>query len=153
MTLLTESSAYSFSPEMMNFTQPARSSRVRYPESGMVDDEVLALEKLGVKGWGRLEHFKLCYAGGWGRGPQKPLSPRSYNALIRSLSVIQPPATAHPSVFLTDAGFLELAWKDENGKAVQIEFGPRESEVYDEGRGIEMAVPNENLPDLLKTLF
>lgn len=153
MALLTETRAYSFGPSMLCFTQPASSSRVRYPETGMADAEALALEKLGVKGWGRLEHFKLCYAGGWGVGPQKPLSPRSYNTLVRALTVIQPPANTKPSVFLTDSGLLELGWRDEQGRQVQIEFGSKESEVYDEARGIEQTVPNGALIEFLKNLF
>jgi hypothetical protein len=152
-SLLADSRAYHFDPEVLDCTQPALSSRVRYPEAGTADAEALALEKLGVKGWGRLEHFKLCYAGGWGKGPQKPMSPRSLDTLVRALAVIHPPENAKPSVFLTDGGSLELAWRDDQGRAVQIEFGPRESEVYDEARGIERTVPNEELPAYLKSLY
>lgn len=153
MALLAETRPYSLNLEMVDFTQQASSSRVRYPEAGTADAEAMALEKLGVKGWGRLEHFRLCYAGGWGKGPQKPMSPRSYDAFVRALAVIRPPLNARPSVFLTDAGFLELAWRDEQGLAVQIEFGSKESEVYDEARGVERTVSNEALGDFLKNLF
>ena len=76
------------------------------------------------------------------------MSPRAQDAFLSSLPRLNL-RDSKPSLFLTDEGHLELFWRDEHNKPIQIEFGPKESEVYVESSGIEELVPNESLGDFI----
>lgn len=112
------------------------------------DREELLLSKLGAKGWGRLHHFRHYYSGGWGDGSGKPLSPRALETFYRFLESATFPENSEPSLFLTDAGCIELCWEDLSGKAVQVEFKPDEIEFYLEARQIEDSIPNSDVRNL-----
>lgn len=114
--------------------------------------EELVLRKLGVKCWGRLHHFRHCYSQGWGEGAGKPLSPRALEAFYRFVQGAEFSDAKKPSLFLTDAGNLELCWEDQNGKAVQVEFTPTGAEFFLESDGVEDAVPHTHLIELSKRL-
>ncbi|MEX2579817.1 MAG: TIGR04255 family protein [Verrucomicrobiales bacterium] len=50
-------------------------------------------------------------------------------------------------------GFLELAWRDGDGKAIQIEFGSKESEIFIESSGEEFTFPNDQLDEAISRHF
>jgi len=112
--------------------------------------EDLILSKLGKNGWGRWQYFRKCFSGGWDERGQKPLSPRSQEVFFTALASLDLPDHAKPSLFLTDGGNLELAWRDVQGRAVQIEFGPAESEIYVEASEYEATVPNRELAEVIR---
>ena len=114
--------------------------------------EELLLSKLGPKGWGRLHHFRHYYSAGWGDGSGRPLSPRSLETFYRFLESAIFPPNSNPSLFLTDAGCIELCWEDAAQKAVQVEFKPTEIEFYVEARELEGSVPTINAQELAARL-
>ncbi|OGV81069.1 MAG: hypothetical protein A3K19_17395 [Lentisphaerae bacterium RIFOXYB12_FULL_65_16] len=109
------------------------------PEIGVRDD--LVLGRLGAKVWGRIEYFRRFYSQTWGdRGQGKPMSPRSVQGLCRFLEVAGDcfsDLVRNPSLFLTDEGFLELVWEDQDGKSVQLVFKPTALEYYLERQQVE----------------
>lgn len=112
--------------------------------------EDLILEKLGPDGLKRWQYFSQHFSGSWGGAKQKPLSPLSQEMLQQALSHIQFPTSARPSLFLTDEGFFELAWRNEAGLAIQIEFGSAEAEIFIEETGEEFTISH---PDLASELI
>lgn len=118
------------------------------PNEGLREE--LLLSKLGPNGWGRVHHFRHYYSAGWGDGSGKPLSPRALETFYRFLHVATFPQNVKPSVFLTDAGCIELCWEDSAGKAVQVEFASSEIEFYVEAQDLEGAVPNDQAQDLAR---
>lgn len=71
-------------------------------------------------------------------------------ALLATLDSLEFQDEIIPSLFLTDEGRLELAWRDADSRAIQIEFGPTESEIYVEAAKYEATVPNWELPTALR---
>ncbi|PYK27100.1 MAG: hypothetical protein DME59_05395 [Verrucomicrobia bacterium] len=62
------------------------------------------------------------------------------------------PQNSQPSLFLTDAGGVELCWEDSSGEAVQVEFGSAQIEFYVEAQEVEDSVPNSNAQELARRL-
>jgi len=153
MSVLVNSPSYESSENLVSGTGDFSPSRVTRFEPGEAAKEQLILHKLGNNGWGRWQYFRQCFSGGWGEGKQKPLSPRSQDMFFRALELIDFPEGVTPSLFLTDEGFLELAWRDTDGRATQIEFGSKESEIYIESSGEEFTVPNERLAETISRHF
>src|SRR2546426_4710700 len=114
--------------------------------------EELLLSKLGAKGWGRLHHFRHYYSTGWGDGSGRPLSPRALETFYRFLESATFPQGSKPSLFLTDAGCIELCWEDSSGKAVQVEFRSAEIEFYLEKQDLEASVPGSEAKELARRL-
>ena len=112
----------------------------------------LLLSKLGAKGWGRLHHFRHYYSTGWGESSGRPLSPRVLETFYRFLELATFPEGPKPSVFLTDAGCIELCWEDPSGKAVQVEFKPAEIEFYLQNQDFEGSVPGSEVKELARRL-
>jgi hypothetical protein len=48
---------------------------------------------------------------------------------------------------------LELAWRDAEGKPIQVAFGPRDFELYVESAGIDDTFPNSRLTEILALHF
>jgi hypothetical protein len=118
-------------------------------DAGEARREDLLITKLGLRGWVRLHHFRNYYSQGWGeRGRGRPLSPRSLEAFFRFLEAMPAPRRNFPSLFLTDAGHLELCWTDENGARVQLEFTPSQTEYYLEAGEREGAFAHNAIADL-----
>lgn len=109
--------------------------------------------KLGVNGWKRWQYFRQHFSGRWGDEGQCPVSPRSQQSLLKALESLQFPPAVKPSLFLTDDGHFELAWRDADGQSVQIEFGPTEFELFMEGLGIEETHPNRLLGEVIAKYF
>ena len=107
--------------------------------------EEINLLKLGRQGRDRLHHFRYLFSGPLASGEGKPLSTRAVDALFTFLDEVDLPEKVEPSLFLTNDGHLELCWEDSEGKAIQLEFGPQETEIYLESRGLEESVPNSDL--------
>lgn len=121
-----------------------------YTEPGEFIRDQLLLEKLGERVWGRFHYFRQVFSGPWGRsGEGRPLSPRAVEAFFSFLEDVAIPADRKPSLFLTDDGHLELCWEDAEGKAVQLEFGPNETEIYFESDETEQMVANSRLPEVV----
>jgi hypothetical protein len=100
--------------------------------------EKLVARKLGVHGWKRWQYIRQHFSGRCGDEGQCPVSPRSQESLLKALESLDFPSVAKPSLFLTDDGHFELAWRDTEGRSIQIEFGPNEFELFVEGTGIEV---------------
>lgn len=115
-------------------------------------NEELIARKLGVNGFKRWQYFRQHFSGRWGDEGQSPVSPRSQESLLKALSALDFPASSKPSLFLTDDGFFELAWRDKDGRSVQIEFGSSEFEIFVEGAGIEETYPNSSLAEAIAKL-
>lgn len=150
MNLVAQSESYRTSSHFHSGTGDSAPGPIRPFEPGEAAREQLIIQKLGKNGWGRWQYFRQCFSGGWGERGQKPLSPKSQEAFFSTLHALQFPHGAKPSLFLTDDGHLELAWRDAGGKAIQIEFGPAESEIYLESEAFEATVPNRELSDWVR---
>jgi len=111
--------------------------------------ERLVAGKLGSNGWNRWQYFLNNFSGRWGDEGQQPVSPRSQESMLKALEILDFPPTTHPSLFLTDNGYFEVAWSDREGKAIQIEFGPNEFELYVEAEGIEGTYPNAEMAGVI----
>lgn len=81
------------------------------------------------------------------------VSPRSQQSLLKALESLEFPSEVKPSLFLTDDGHFELAWRDAEGKSVQMEFGPTEFELFIETAGIEETHPNRLLSEVTTKYF
>ncbi len=134
-------------------TEESNLSRHRIAAPGDATRERLVARKLGVHGWKRWQYFRQHFSSKWGDEGQLPVSPRSEDALIKALGVLEFPKDTKPSIFLTDDGHFELAWRDPNGKSVQIEFGSSEFEIFVEGSGIEESHPNNAIVELISQHF
>src|SRR5437870_12426898 len=91
--------AYQLSDNLRDET-PVSGVRPAAPSEG--EREELLLSKLGPKGWGRLDHFRHYYSGGWGDGSVRPLSSRGLETFYRLLVFAIFPGGGRPSVFVTD---------------------------------------------------
>lgn len=146
-----DNTSYSLLERFTTETEAVGSSRLTTFEPGDAANEQLILEKLGTIGWGRLQYFRTCFSAGWGEGNKNPLSPRSLEMFGKALRIIQFPENVKPSIFLTDDGFLELAWRDSRGNAIQFEFRSRDFEIYIEARGVEAIFPNDELENVIRS--
>ena len=153
MSRLAPEHAYRLAGDFTDSTEKSVSSLRGTFEPGEAKREKLILEKLGVHGWGRLQYFRLCFSGGWGEAVQQPLSPRSQEMFFKALEQIRFPENAKPSLFLTDEGFLELAWQDAHDHPVQIEFGSKEFEIYIETSGLDQTYSYAEMNDVLLKHF
>lgn len=77
---------------------------------------------LGENAAARLAEFRQ-YRDGWDFGRGRRLSPGSVKALERFLDA-DPRFPTRPSLFMTQAGTLELAWEDPAGRRMEVEFLP-----------------------------
>jgi len=128
------------------------SQAVAWPEPGESGRDERMIAKLGVRGWGRLHHFRHFYPPGWGEGGGKPLSPRAVDALDRFLVTAAWPDGVTPSLFLTDRGGVELAWEDRDGSPVQVEFYSNGVELYRESTGLEETVALAQAAEICEAL-
>ena len=119
---------------------------VPQPGESAMDD--LLVRKLGNRGWGRFHYFKNWYSSPWGEANNKPMSPKATMALQRFLEVADFPEGVVPSLFITQEGFLELAWEDADGSKFQLEFGSQETEVYLEAKDLETMLPNTDMENI-----
>lgn len=119
---------------------------------GDAANERLVARKLGVNGFKRWQYFRQHFSDRWGDEGQAPVSPRSQEALLKALSMLDFPVSAKPSLFLTDDGFFELAWHDAQGRSVQIEFGSSHFEIFVEGANVEETHPNCKIPEVIAKL-
>ena len=131
-------------------TEDSAKPRHRIAAPGDAAREALVASKLGVNGWGRWQYFRQCFSGQWGSEGQAPVSPKSQDALCRALERLDFPEGCKPSLFLTDDGHFELAWRDAQGHAIQIEFGPSDFEIFIEGPGIEETHPYSRMSQIIE---
>ena len=110
------------------------------------------LAKLGARGWGRIHHFRNHYNQPWGEQQAAPVSPRALDNLTRFVAAATFPPGKLPSVFLTDAGGLELCWEEAGGAARQIEFKPDGLDYYIAATAEEGSMGLEGLPELISKL-
>ncbi len=114
--------------------------------------EQLVARKLGIHGGKRWQYFRQHFSGRWGDEGQCPVSPRSQDALLKALEFLNFAPAANASLFLTDDGQLERAWKDAEGRAVQMELGSTEFEIFVEGAGVETH-PNSRIGEVTAKLI
>jgi len=134
-------------------TEDSITPRHRIAAPGDAEREKLVARKLGIHGWKRWQYFRQHYSGKWGDEGQSPVSPRSQESLLKALEHLEFATSAKPSLFLTDDGHFELAWRDENGGSIQMEFGPKEFELFMEATGIEETHPNSLLDQVVTQHF
>ena len=134
---------------LSSHTEESTLPRHRIAAPGDVGREKLVARKLGVHGWKRWQYFRQHFSGRWGDEGQCPVSPRSQDSLLKALESLDFPSNAKPSLFLTDDGHYELAWRDGEGQAVQLEFGPIEFELFMEASGIEETHPNSLIGEVI----
>lgn len=134
-----------------DLSDASRSRALTWAVPGEADQDELLLAKLGVRGWGRLLHFRMLYEAGWGNGKGRPASPRAVHALVEFLKQFAVPERITPSLFLTDRGGIELAW-EEDGAPVQVEFHRNGIEVYRESTGTESELAFDEVSQAVKML-
>jgi len=78
-------------------------------------------------GWDAVRR-ELEWVGEHGMG--KALSPKAYEAFLRFIKAARFPAGVTPSVFLTDAGGIEVSWESDDGQPVQVEFRREGAEYF-----------------------
>ena len=124
----------------------------RASEPGESEREELLQRKLGTRGWGRFNYFKKEFSGLWGEeGKGKPFSPKAQGAFFKFLQKAEFPEGITPSIFLTSEGHVELSWENSAGKAIQVEFGPKDAEIYLESTGYETKIENTRMNDVVQT--
>jgi len=107
-----------------------RCSAAAYFDWNEQPQETSILNKLGPKGWERIQRFKNLHGIG-GANSSRPLSPKGLSALYRFVASMNFPQNAKPpSVFLTDLGGIELCWETAEGAPIQVEFTGVGVEVY-----------------------
>lgn len=106
------------------------------------------LAKLGARGWGRIHHFRNHYNQSWGEHRAAPVSPRALDSLARFVGASAFPAGKTPSVFLTEAGGIELCWEDAASTARQIEFKSDSIDYYLAARNEEGTVGLDAISEL-----
>jgi len=111
----------------------------------------IVLDKLGGKGLQRLTQFQNYSIDSYEERQEAILSPCSLEGFYRFLKTMNFPKES--SLFLTDAGFLELCWEDSSGQAIQVEFTSKGVESYVENTGQEDFVPYSNIEEIAKKLF
>ncbi len=153
MTFCDSTLPYQTASWMSFGTEESASPSHRIAAPGEAAREALIARKLGISGWGRWQYFRQCYSGQWGDEGQLPVSPRSQEMLFKALEILNFPDGLRPSLFLTDEGHFELAWRDLAGKSVQLEFGTKSFELFVEASGIEETHPNSRLDEILSTRF
>jgi len=87
-----------------------------------------------------------------GATARQTVVPRALETFYRFLGVGNISPGVKPSLFLTDAGCIELCWEDSSGKAVQVEFRPAEIEFYLEKQDLEGSVPGSEAKELATRL-
>lgn len=152
MTFCADTLPYQDASWLNSRTEDSANPRHRIAAPGEAHDEWLVVSKLGLNGFQRWQYFRQHFSGKWGDEGQQPVSPRSQQALIKALKILKFPSSESPSLFLTDDGYFELGWKDRDGKAIQLEFGPHSFEIYLESAGIEECHPNCEMPEVLRKL-
>jgi hypothetical protein len=146
-----QDSAYQLETDLRILSARPSVQRVSFAETAQ---EEALLNKLGVKGWGRVQYFRNHFDAGWGEhGLGRVLSPRAFQAFLRFVEVAEFPANgSKPSVFLTDAGGIELCWEDGAGLPVQVEFGTHGAEYFVGSTGEEGLTDYTRLPKLAEAL-
>lgn len=94
---------------------------------------------LGENNVQRLGEFRR-YGAGWDSGVGHPLDKRSEDNLVSFLGGCTKPFPTVPSLFLTRAGNLQLAWEDEEGSEIELEFFPHHVEGFTEESNEEFSV-------------
>ncbi len=109
---------------------------------------------MGARGWGRVQYFRNHFDVGWGeQGRGRVLSPRAFEAFLRFIEVAQFPVKGKkPSVFLTDAGGIELCGEDKEGHAVQLEFRSKGADYFLAWTNVEEFIDYSRLPELTQTV-
>ncbi|MAS97243.1 MAG: hypothetical protein CMO55_28970 [Verrucomicrobiales bacterium] len=153
MTVTDNPRSYHYSDNFLDFTDEPARSRITKFEPGNAAREQTILRKLGINGWGRWQYFRTCFSDQWGESKQRPLSPRSQDRFFEALEKLRIPKDSKASVFLTDEGNLELVWLDDADEQVQIEFGPKDFEVYIEGSGIDDQYSYDRLDEIIDRFF
>jgi hypothetical protein len=142
MTFCTLDSPYQTASWLTSTTDDTVGPRQWMATIGEAANERLVARKLGANGFKRWRYFRQHFSGRWGDEGQMPVSPRSQESLIKALGALEFAPGTTPSLFLTDDGHFELAWRDANGDSIQMEFGPSAFDVFVEGSGIEESHPN-----------
>lgn len=84
---------------------------------------------VGENGVRRLQEF-VDYPVGWDSGKGHPLARKSVAVLEAVLRELRHEFKTQPSIFLTRAGNLQLAWESDDGAPIEMECGPERIEYY-----------------------
>ena len=149
MTSGTLDFPYQTASWLTSTTDDAMRPRQWMATMGDAAKECLVARKLGANGFKRWRYFRQHFSGRWGDEGQLPVSPRSQESLIKALGILEFAPGTTPSLFLTDDGHFELAWRDADGGSIQMEFGPSAFDVFVESMGIEESHPNGALAEVI----
>jgi len=133
-----------------DFTNGSTFFTTSLPTPSAAENQVIA-SKLGRNGFQRIQQFRE-YEPGWDFGRGQSMSEIAFSVLSAFLQQVKLPAGKQPSVFLTTAGHLELAWENESGAKVQAEFGPKDIGFYREDTGAEGELGISEVPQIAKLL-
>ena len=120
---------------------------IDHPTPAVLSDA--ALNVLGENGRRRFQEFRQ-YQEGWHVGQGKALSARSVSITNSFLTHLPELVAYHPSLFLTPAGNLELAWEDTNGRDIEVEFGRDGIEYFIEALDEEDTVRLDVFPQFVE---
>jgi len=88
---------------------------------------------------------------GWDGGDAKGISARSTETL-NAFASLHPMISNPVSLFLTDRGYLEILFKNSDGKSINIEFMPDGLEYFHEGLMVEGEVPTAEMGKFISSI-
>jgi hypothetical protein len=113
-----------------------------------------SIDVIGINGLNRFQEFKR-YLKGWDFGIGEPLSYQSVAIFDTFLNLSPFLFEKEPSIFLTRAGNLQLAWEDYDDRNIEVEFYPNKIEYFIEAKDVEgeIELNKENIiADLAKLI-
>jgi hypothetical protein len=113
----------------------------------------LVYAKLGDAAWQRFHDFSR-WPDGWTGPNSHAIAWGTYHNFAKFLEAARfftgrPP----PSLFVTDAGELELTWEARDGSAINVTLTPNGATYLIESRGEEAEVKPEELPQLAERCY
>jgi hypothetical protein len=107
----------------------------------------LVYNKIDSVAWQRLNDFRQWPAG-WNQGSGEAVAWGTLRNLELFLSSARFRTSKPPSLFLTDAGHLELLWEGRNGSAINVALTPAGATYFFEMTGEEGEVPQSEIANL-----
>jgi hypothetical protein len=107
----------------------------------------LVYAKLGETAWQRFANFSQ-WPDGWSGPHSRAVSWITYRNFEKFLSQARFATSRPPSLFLTDAGHIELAWEAHDGSTIHITFTQDGADYFIESSAEESSVAENELEAL-----